>query len=215
MHPSSRAPGNWSEHRRGPRCHSLEPGGLGVGMSGSGGLEDRYNSFVCSSSPGPSLGTLCSREIINSLSLTGTTFTVCIRGPCRMGVPVSCKNRSRKRSKKQIFTETSVSLSPPKAGNWCCQWCCWSVGLSGRQMLPRGLPILNAWCDFTICMVLRFFHTGTVLNGWYRLLKVHLFSSPTYSHWILHLFLQNLVSHTYPSSWPCSRCLLIYIPIFY
>ena len=43
---SSQVSRNLLEHRRGPRCHFLELGGLGIEMSNVSGLEYTYDGFV-------------------------------------------------------------------------------------------------------------------------------------------------------------------------
>ena len=52
--------------RQGPRCYSLELGGLGVEMFSSGGLEYVYHSLSQSFSLGPSLVVIYTREMLNS-----------------------------------------------------------------------------------------------------------------------------------------------------
>ena len=49
----------------GPRCYSLEPGGLGVELSSASGLECTYDGFVWSFSPGPSLDGIYSKELLD------------------------------------------------------------------------------------------------------------------------------------------------------
>lgn len=62
---------NCLEQRRGFRCYSLEPRGLGMEMFSSSGLECTYESFVQSFSPSPSLDVIYSRESLSICPLQG------------------------------------------------------------------------------------------------------------------------------------------------
>lgn len=81
MHMSSQASRNWSEQGQGPGVHhkSLIPWSRGpwywdVHCWWSGNV---YN-FIWSLSPGPSSDVIYSREIINPLSFTRRTYSICV-----------------------------------------------------------------------------------------------------------------------------------------
>lgn len=76
VHISSQASRNRLEQRQEPRCYSLEPGGLGVEMSSSGGLEYTYDSCLWPFSPGPLLDVISSREVIDSLPFPRRTYSI-------------------------------------------------------------------------------------------------------------------------------------------
>ena len=91
------------EHRQGPRCYSLEPGGLVLRCLAS----VVWNTHMMVISPAPSLDVIYSREIINSCPLQGGHTPFALQGMCKVGIQVGpSKDKSRKRSKKQIFMES-------------------------------------------------------------------------------------------------------------
>lgn len=57
-----------------------------MALSGTGGLEYSYDSIVWSFSAVPALDVLSPKEIINSLSLTRRTDTICILKHVESGV---------------------------------------------------------------------------------------------------------------------------------
>lgn len=63
----------------------LRARGLGVKISSTGGPESAYDGFVWSFSPGLSLDATDSGEVINSLSFTRRTYTICIMTRVKWG----------------------------------------------------------------------------------------------------------------------------------
>ena len=115
MHMSSRASRGRIDQRRGPRCHCLSRGGLGMGLCRAGGLEYTYDR---SFSPGPSSDVISSREIIHSSSLTRSTCTVCSMTRVRrgVGVQVLARRDTGKGAESRVSWRPSVSLSPTSSG---------------------------------------------------------------------------------------------------
>ena len=87
----------------------LEPGGLVMEMSSACGLECTYGTFPWSFPPGPSLDVIYSRESLTPCPSQGGHHETCVKWGEGAG---PCKNRSRKRSKKQTFAQSfSVPIS--------------------------------------------------------------------------------------------------------
>ena len=81
----------------------MEPGGLGVEMSCVGCLEYAHEGFVQSFSSGPSLDVSCSKETINSLSLTRRTMLFALCSMCKVGEQSWQEEKQEKEQKADFY----------------------------------------------------------------------------------------------------------------